>query len=139
MKAIHSLLLLFSIFVATVACQKDDIDASCVRWCDIKTQACVYSAEVHECSIASDVLSEYTRKCRSDCVEVLDYFVDDEYRPSTVDCLDCIYDEVKDEPTDAAIAQARDGVCYPLCKEPFADQFFYSFYVSPPEWECSSE
>jgi hypothetical protein len=26
-----------------------------------------------------------------------------------------------------------------LCKEPFADQFFYSFYVSPPEWECSSE
>lgn len=119
-----------------VACEKDDGEITCRRLCDDKTEASIYDAEVHQCSISKDAVAEYEAKCRTDCSDVLEFIVERKHRPEAVDCLDCLHDEVQAEPTVEALAQARDGECFPVCKERGASQFFASFYVTAPEWDC---
>lgn len=136
MKVIYTFALLLVLSVTSTACDEDERGVVCRELCADKAEASTYDAQVHQCSVADDVLSDYVDQCRTDCVDVLNYFVDDRYRPETVDCLHCIHDEVSDAPTEAAIAEAKDGNCYPLCKEIGPGQFFTTFFISPPAWEC---
>jgi hypothetical protein len=133
-RTFHGLFLSFILIF--VACEKDDATITCRRLCDDKKQASIYDAEVHQCSISKDVVAEYQAKCRADCSDVLEFIVDSKLRPEAVDCLDCLHDEIQPEPTIDGMAKARDGECFPVCKERGAIQFFASFYITAPEWDC---
>lgn len=136
MKVIYTRTLLLALLATSAACDEDEQDAVCRELCADRTAASTYDAQVHQCSIADDVLRDFVDKCRADCVDALNLFVEKPLRPETIDCLNCIHDEVSDAPTEAAIAEAKDGNCYPLCKEIGPGQFFTTFFISPPAWEC---
>jgi hypothetical protein len=86
------------------------------------------------CEISDNQLNLYSNKCLESCDEVLTYLVDPEEQSGATTCLNCICDNVIN-PSERTIAEAREE-CFEICNTLGGYQFFYSFYVSPPDWRC---
>jgi hypothetical protein len=106
---------------------------TCDNYCDLLTTAAYQDAEDKLCHAREEDLNRFEASCLNTCTDVLDYVVDKEERADADTCLKCIY--TKAEATEQGIAAARED-CFKICNTLGGYQFFYSFYVFPPWWDC---
>lgn len=120
-------------FFMLVCCDKPK-DTVCSQFCNMRTDAVSQDAENQLCSVHDDNLAMYEAKCSNACSDVVNYFVDPAEQKDANSCLKCIVDNV-------SVPQERDFLaaketCYEECNNLGGYQFFFSFYVSPPRWDC---
>jgi hypothetical protein len=99
------------------------------------TEAALQDAENQLCTISNTVLDQFDLKCENACTEVLEYVVNTEEQPDATNCLKCITFNTTD-PSKQHINEATEE-CYEICNTLGNYQFFFSFYVSPPNWDCN--
>jgi hypothetical protein len=102
----------------------------------MKTEAAIQDAENKLCSVYPSSLEEFEDKCLQSCSEVLTYMVDKKEQKGASDCLECLYTTTV-EPSHQNINIAREE-CFEECNNLGGYQFFFSFFISEPEWKCPS-
>jgi hypothetical protein len=100
----------------------------------MKTEAVTQDAASKLCEVSFENQSLYEAKCVNVCSDVLGYVVDAAEQKDASSCLVCLYESIED-PSWQGIAAAQE-TCYEECNTLGGYQFFFSFYVSPPQWSC---
>jgi hypothetical protein len=121
------------IVIFLVACAEQK-PTTCDEYCDMKTLAVEQDALNQLCEVSEKNLNEYEDNCVNDCSEVLKYMVDKAEQKDAKGCLKCLYDSVE-EPSWQNINVAREE-CYATCNNLGTYQFFFSFFISDPVWDC---
>lgn len=117
-----------------LGCTEIREDTSCNDYCDMKTEAASQDAVNQLCSVDEDDLSDFESKCNRDCSDALNYFVDKDEQDDASSCLRCYYEAIE-EPSHRAIVEAQE-TCFIECNNLGSYQFFFSFFISPPTWDC---
>ncbi len=107
---------------------------TCDNYCDMKVIAAATDAENKLCEVHENELALYEAKCINICTEVLEYVVDPAEQKDAKTCLKCIYENTT-EPSFNNIQEAREA-CYIPCNNLGGYQFFFSFFISDPVWDC---
>jgi hypothetical protein len=125
---------LLTILAALCVCCDGDKRNSCDDYCDLKSSAAQQDAINQLCVVAKGEIEQYDAKCLNDCNEVFTYIVDSKEQGDLEKCLDCVIDTVT-KPSSTDISRAKNE-CFVECNNLGSYQFFYSFFISDPKWNC---
>lgn len=127
--------ILVSLFIVcqTLACSEQEKNI-CNDYCDIKVVAAEQDAINKLCKVSDSNLEFFGDKCDRTCGEILEYVVDPEERKDSSECLSCIVENTF-EPSESHIAEAKE-ICFERCNNLGGYQFFFTFFISPPNWDC---
>jgi hypothetical protein len=123
---------LFVVLIA-LACAEQELTI-CERYCDLSINAAIQDARDQLCEPYQSDLDRFEASCASSCYEVLEYVVDKSEKKDAEDCLKCIVEKTT-TPREHNIDIAEE-TCFKVCNTLGGYQFFYSFYVFPPWWDC---
>ena len=129
----RTLVLLALVALSITGCEKPP--TTCDNYCDMQIEAASQNAENKKCSVYPDALDDFEDNCLSTCNNVLNHVVQRRVREEADTCLKCIYTTVEN-PSSKSIAEAREE-CYAICNNLGGYQFFYTFYITQPAWDCS--
>jgi hypothetical protein len=108
--------------------------STCDNYCDMRSEAAIQDAEYKLCGVYPSSLEQFEDKCDTTCNQVLEYMVDKAEQKDAKTCLDCIIENTT-EPSQRNMLEATEE-CFEICNTLGNYQFFFSFYVSPPQWDC---
>lgn len=129
-----SFVMALSICCLISACDKQE-ETTCDSYCDMQSSAASQDAINKLCEVSFDAQALYESKCIDSCTEVLDYVVDPEEQEDASKCLMCIVSNTLN-PSEKTIRESKE-ICFKECNGLGGYQFFFSFFVSPPNWDCN--
>jgi hypothetical protein len=132
-KNLLSISLAMLLILITVACSEQE-QSACDRYCDLSSKAAIQDAEDKLCEPYPSELNRFEASCDLTCYDVIEYVVDKPEKQDIENCLNCIVNNVA-TPREKEIKAAKE-TCFEICNTLGGYQFFYSFYVSPPWWDC---
>ena len=128
--------LVLSICFLTFACATEERTV-CDDYCDTRVIATEYDATVRECIVYDDDLDGFEDNCLNTCNTVLEHVVEDQHKHDAESCLRCLNRTIG-QPSGENLSTVRE-TCYKECNTRGGKQFFFTFYISPPKWECNGE
>ncbi len=126
-------LMIIPLIILSIGCETPP--TICDNYCDMQIDAAYKNAELKQCSVYPYAMDDFEDNCDRTCTNVLEYVVEDKHKQDAEKCLTCIYSTIV-EPSQKSIAEAREE-CFAICSTRGGYQFFYTFYISQPAWDCS--